>query len=65
MNRPFVGMKVLSENDLQFDSNFESGNLDIVVKIGESEYDLFMRVDSNTTGHFTWYNFKITNTKKN
>lgn len=37
----------------------------MVIKVGENEYDLFMRADSNTKGHFTWYNFKIFNTKKN
>ena len=38
----------LSQNDIIFDSNFESGNLDCVVKINEFEYDLFLRSDSNT-----------------
>lgn len=42
-----------------FDSNFESGNLDAVVKAGPAEYDLFMRVDSNTRGHVQWYNFTV------
>ena len=36
---------------LIFDSHFESGNLDCVVKVSDNEYDLFMRVDSNTKGH--------------
>jgi len=35
-----------------FDSNFECGNLDIVTKgWRENEYDLYMRVDTNTKGH--------------
>jgi cytosolic carboxypeptidase protein 2/3 len=42
-----------------FDSNFESGNLDAVIRVGFSEYDLFMRVDSNTRGHVQWFNFTI------
>jgi cytosolic carboxypeptidase protein 2/3 len=46
----------LTENDeiskeLTFDSNFESGNLDTVIKKKDYEYDLFMRVDTNTRGH--------------
>lgn len=46
---------------LKFDSDFESGNLDAAVKIENlDEYDLFMRVDANTRGHFQWYNFKVT-----
>lgn len=39
------------EEELIFDSNFESGNLDMVIKRKELEYDLFMRVDTNTKGH--------------
>ena len=34
-----------------FDSNFESGNLDMAVQVGPKEFDLYMRVDSNTRGH--------------
>jgi hypothetical protein len=45
--------------DVIFDSHFESGNLDTVVQVSSDEYDLFMRVDSNTKGHFTWYYFKM------
>ena len=36
---------------LTFDSSFESGNLDMVVQVDNSEFDMFMRVDSNTRGH--------------
>jgi hypothetical protein len=42
-----------------FDSFFEGGNLDCVMKVGEREYDCFMRVDSNTSGHLQWFNFKV------
>ena len=49
-------------NSLLFDSNFESGNLDCVIKINENEYDLFMRVDSNTKGHTSWFYFAVNNT---
>ena len=34
-----------------FDSTFESGNLDAVIKTDNYEYDLFMRIDANTKGH--------------
>ncbi|KAL4504058.1 hypothetical protein ABPG72_022688 [Tetrahymena utriculariae] len=44
---------------LIFDSYFESGNLDCVVQVAQNEYDLFMRVDSNTKGHLQWYYFKV------
>ena len=40
---------------IYFDSTFESGNLDAVVKIDSYEYDLFMRIDANTKGHNQWF----------
>ena len=51
--REFTGMNpaVPTEGELTFDSHFESGNLDIVVKRRDFEYDLYMRVDTNTKGH--------------
>ena len=51
--RAFVGMHPLTnhENELVFDSNFESGNLDMAFKTGDLAYDLYMRVDTNTRGH--------------
>lgn len=45
------GAPAKSNYDLIFDSNFESGNLDRVYKVRDLEYDLFMRVDTNTSGH--------------
>ena len=72
-DRPFTGMNpILKENpiinpdmfkqpSLLFDSMFESGNLDMVVQIKEHEYDLYMRVDSNTRGHHQWFYFKVMN----
>lgn len=32
---------------LNFDSDFESGNLDLVTLVGENEYDLYIRNDTN------------------
>lgn len=51
--REFVGMNsgYVNEEELRFDSMFESGNLDQVYKIKPWEYDLYMRVDTNTRGH--------------
>jgi hypothetical protein len=37
--------------DLLFDSNFESGNLDYAGKVSDVEYDLLMRLDSNSRSH--------------
>ena len=69
--RPFIGMNPnisntnsnKSTNLMTFDSNFESGNLDAVIKLNENEYDCYMRVDSNTRGHTNWFYFKIMNAK--
>lgn len=38
--------------------------MDVCIKVGENEYDLFMRSDSNTRGHTQWYNFSIKNCGK-
>jgi hypothetical protein len=67
--RPFTGMNPNhKDSEFIFDSSFESGNCDLVVKVsklfqfkqvGENEYDIFMRVDSNTKGHFNWFYFSI------
>lgn len=42
-----------------FDSDFESGNLELAIYQGNQNYDLYMRVDSNTKGHCHWFNFKL------
>ena len=49
---------------LTFDSSFESGNLDMVVQIAHDEFDMFMRVDSNTRGHHQWFYFKVENRQR-
>lgn len=51
----------LSNNDISFDSAFESGNLDMAVRIKKNEYDLFLRCDTNTRGHTAWFYFKVSN----
>ena len=47
----------LRSSYLKFDSDFESGNLDAVVQRASAEFDLFMRVDTNTRGHTNWFYF--------
>jgi hypothetical protein len=51
----------LPTTELVFNSTFECGNLDRVVKVKSDEYDLYMRADSNTRGHNQWFYFQITN----
>ena len=52
------------EETIIIDSSFESGNLDMAVQIDKNEYDMYMRVDSNTRGHHQWFYFKIQNKEK-
>ena len=47
---------------LYFDSDFESGNLDWVIKCQKTDsYDIFLRPDTNTTGYFQWFYFRVRN----
>jgi len=46
---------------LQFDSNFESGNLDSAYLVNIQEYNLLLQVDTNTWGHTHWFYFKVLN----
>ena len=63
--REFKGMAPDAEwDELRFNSNFENGNLDMVVRTGENTYDLFLRADTNTKGHFGWFHFEVGNTKR-
>ena len=48
---------------LQFDSNFESGNLDSVYLVNEVEYNLLCKTDTNTKGNTYWFYFKVLNWK--
>ena len=44
---------------LDFDQNFEGGNLDSVYLVNEYEYNLVMKVDTNTKGNTYWFMFKV------
>ena len=46
---------------LSFDQNFECGNLDSAFLKTSLEYNLLMKVDSNTRGNTYWFMFKVTN----
>lgn len=50
-------MNVNEKCPIQFDAMFESGNLDKVVMVSETEYDLYMRPDTNTRSHHQWFYF--------
>jgi hypothetical protein len=49
----------MSGDELRFESRFESGNLEQVVRVG-SEYHLYIAVDTNTRGHRQWFYFTVT-----
>jgi hypothetical protein len=50
----------LESNVLNFDSNFESGNLKSAYKvIDRDEYNLLMQDDINTYGYTQWFFFKV------
>jgi len=48
----------------QFDSDFECGNLDCAIHLGGNEFDLFLRPDANTHGHFMWFYFSVRGLKR-
>ncbi|OCT83803.1 cytosolic carboxypeptidase 2 [Xenopus laevis] len=53
-----------SNNDLQFESRFESGNLQRAIKVGMHEYELTLRTDLYTSKHTQWFYFQVKNTRK-
>ena len=48
-----------------FESRFESGNLNLAIKVSDSEYNLILQNDINTNGHTQWFFFKVENTFAN
>ena len=59
--KPFYKIQVTDGSDktLIFESRFESGNLKRAVKVGEFEYDLYLKNDYGTGGFTQWYYFKV------
>jgi hypothetical protein len=52
----------MSERLLFFDSDFESGNLDMVSLTNANnadEYDLMMRLDTNSRTHNNWFYYSV------
>ncbi|KAJ3033857.1 Cytosolic carboxypeptidase 1 [Rhizophlyctis rosea] len=52
---------------LLFDSRFESGNLQMAIKVSENEYDLLLQTDINSARgrHNQWFNFTIQGARSN
>ena len=53
-----------NDKTLVFESRFESGNLQLVNKQSDQEYDLVLQNDINSKGHTQWFYFKVSNVKK-
>ncbi len=53
-----------ADEDLWFESNFESGNICLAIKDKEGVYNLEMMPDTNSMGHTQWFFFKVSNAKK-
>ena len=62
--KPYYVKESDSDNTLQFESRFESGNLRRALCIGENTYNLILKYDYGTTTYTQWYYFKISNVKK-
>ncbi|XP_068627999.1 cytosolic carboxypeptidase 2 [Battus philenor] len=52
------------EDELKFESRFESGNLAKAIRITSAYYELHLRTDLYTNRHMQWFYFRVTNTKK-
>lgn len=48
---------------LEFSGEFESANIDKVIKVSEREYNIYLRADTNTLGCYQWFNFVVRNYK--
>jgi hypothetical protein len=49
-------------DSIEFSGDFESGNLDFALKVSSDEFNIFLRIDTNTRGHQSWFYFKVSNT---
>ncbi|KAJ8344195.1 hypothetical protein SKAU_G00315240 [Synaphobranchus kaupii] len=50
-------------SSLEFESRFESGNLQKAVQTGLQDYELTLRTDLYTTKHTQWFYFRVRNMK--
>ncbi|XP_041052604.1 cytosolic carboxypeptidase 2 [Carcharodon carcharias] len=58
-----IGANSKDCNALIFESRFESGNLQKVIRVGNYEYELTLRTDLYTDKHTQWYYFRVQNTR--
>ena len=62
---PQISLKSQKNESLAFESRFENGNLASVYKLSETEYDLYLSPDFQTSKQTFWFFFRIFNTQKN
>ena len=62
--KPFYSPDSDDDRTLVFESRFESGNLNLALKLNDNEYNLLLQNDINTNGHTQWFFFRVSNTKK-
>ncbi|KAG9333465.1 hypothetical protein JZ751_011534 [Albula glossodonta] len=53
----------VEDSALEFESRFESGNLQKAVRVGLHDYELTLRTDLYTTKHTQWFYFRVRNMK--
>ncbi|KAM9278192.1 cytosolic carboxypeptidase 2 [Morus bassanus] len=64
LSSPAAPLEGPQDTTLQFESRFESGNLQKAVKVGPYEYVLTLRPDLYTAKHTQWFYFRIQNTRR-
>ena len=52
------------DDDLTFNSKFESGNLRMAIKHNNNEYDLIIRPETNCIRNYQWFHFSVIENKK-
>lgn len=60
-----VGKKDMAVNHLNFESRFESGNLRRAIQASKTEYDLILNADVNSSHHYQWFYFEVSNMEAN
>lgn len=56
-----LNLKIENNEDLVFNSRFESGNLLQAKKVRNREYDLILSTDTNNSVYTQWYYFSVRN----
>ena len=55
----FIYQNHIENNNIVFNSNFQSGNLRMAIKQKENEYDIITRPETNSTRNYQWFFFSV------